>query len=166
MTTRNWPEPEDDGDRKTLADIKRVGWAVLLVEGEEEHPEFAYSVGLFESYGVPEVLVIGLKHAIMHSMINDLGTRAKEGHAEPADAWVDGLLEGHQCFLTHMPTSAYREYLGYACWFYRGLAFPCLQCIWPTTLGIFPWQAEWPIGLQKRQPILDVAFQPPSSGHH
>lgn len=37
----------------------------------------------------------------------------------------------------------FREYLGYANWFYRSwpTSFPAMQCVWPDLNGVFPDEA-------------------------
>lgn len=38
---KNWPAPEDDHDRKLLADVQEHGWHVVGVEADAEGPSFA-----------------------------------------------------------------------------------------------------------------------------
>lgn len=49
-----------------------------------------------------------------------------------------------------MQTSRYREFLGYALWFYDGDAFDALQIVWPDEACRYPWDAGCavPLGQQ------------------
>jgi hypothetical protein len=47
----------------------------------------------------------------------------------------------------------YREFVGYARWFYGGNNFDLLQCIWPDHSQRFPWHPDFPAALQTRQPL-------------
>ena len=48
----------------------------------------------------------------------------------------------------------YREYLGYARWFYRGDDFPALQCVWPDSGHRYPWHPDAGADFVRRQPVL------------
>ncbi|TIR44638.1 MAG: DUF4262 domain-containing protein, partial [Mesorhizobium sp.] len=52
----------------------------------------------------------------------------------------------------------YPEYFGWGIWFYDGPVFRIMQLIFPTTSGVWPWDAEAGEWFCKRQPSLD---QPP-----
>jgi uncharacterized protein DUF4262 len=48
-------EPLDDHERKAVADVKKHGWHVLKVLEDDRGPAFAYTVGLYHSFGHPEL---------------------------------------------------------------------------------------------------------------
>jgi hypothetical protein len=54
---------------KLLNDIEKYGLQVMHVFGDELGPGFSYSIGLFESYNHPEVIIIGLRQDLMHQLI-------------------------------------------------------------------------------------------------
>lgn len=54
------PTPADDNDQKLLDDVQGHGWHVIGVEADNEGPAFAYSIGLYQTFGHPEVVVFGL----------------------------------------------------------------------------------------------------------
>jgi hypothetical protein len=45
------PTPTDDTDRAILTNIEKVSWQVLGIEGDEEGPGFAYSIGMTRTLG-------------------------------------------------------------------------------------------------------------------
>lgn len=144
----------DRAEQKVLDDIAQSGWHVVNVLEGEGHAPHAFSIGLYKTYGHPEVLVIGLAAELMHSVINIIGNDAKSGKANPIGAPYSGLLEGFDCVLLPVPEEAYREYVGFARWYYEGNDFPLVQCVWPTTQGIFPWEENAPSGFISWQPVL------------
>ncbi|HEY6221000.1 MAG TPA: DUF4262 domain-containing protein, partial [Candidatus Eisenbacteria bacterium] len=41
--------------------VAKYGWAVQMIPGDGDDPAFAYTVGLFKSYGHPEIITFGLR---------------------------------------------------------------------------------------------------------
>jgi hypothetical protein len=154
MTPRELPTPEDDRDRKLLADIAQVGWAVIGVEADKDGPGFAFSVGLFHTLVHPEVLVMGLRPQIAHRLINDIGEAIREGQRFEGGQQYEGIAAGFPLAFVEMDRRYYREYLGYAGWFYRGPDFPVLQCVWPDKQGVFPWQPGYDSRFFQSQRVL------------
>jgi hypothetical protein len=48
---------KDESERKTLSDIKTHGLHIVHVFEDEENPRFSYTVGLYENYLHPEILL-------------------------------------------------------------------------------------------------------------
>lgn len=146
-----------DNDQKLLNDIAEYGWHVVKVMEDEVGPGFGYSVGLYKTYGHPEVIVIGLKLDLIHSIINGIGEDIRSGKIFDTGHYYTGLIEGFDCYFTRVEKKYYDEYVGYAKWYYEGANFPLTQCVYPTIKGIYPWDKEWPKELQTRQPVLGNA---------
>jgi hypothetical protein len=144
----------DSADQKVLDDIATYGWHVVKVYEDEVGPGFAFSIGLFRTFGHPEVIMFGLPPDVMHQVINVIGTNIRAGKRYTAGPAYDDLIERYSCTFRQVPKRHYPEYLGYAQWFYRGDEFPLLQCIWPDREGRFPWQAPEDAWLRKGQPVL------------
>jgi Domain of unknown function (DUF4262) len=131
----------DHGDQKVLDDVATHGWHVVRVFEDDAGPGFAYTIGLFKNYGHPEVIAFGLPLDRLHALLNLVGDEAKAGHRRsPGDVSAD-LVEGYNCAFVEFPASAFRDYLGYALWFYSGKPFPALQLVWPDKDHRFPWDA-------------------------
>jgi Domain of unknown function (DUF4262) len=154
MMPRELPTPQDDHDRKLLADIDRVGWAVIGVLEDEEGPGFAYSVGLFHTLGHPEILLMGLRPPIAQQLINSAGERVRTGERFEAGRRYDGIAAGFPLAFVEMDRRYYKEYLGYAGWFYRGPDFSVLQCLWPDKQGVFPWEPGYDSRFFELQRVL------------
>ncbi len=135
---------KDDAERKALANIKKHGLHVMHVFGDEKNPPFSYSVGLFENYLHPEIVIIGLKYELAHVLLNNMAHDIKNGKNFTAKEFHEGVLDDFLCYFGEVPKTDYKEYVGWAIWFYEGYDFPLLQCVYPTVKGKFPWEKDFP----------------------
>ncbi|MEO7984136.1 MAG: DUF4262 domain-containing protein [Bacteroidota bacterium] len=106
-----------EGDKKLINDINEYGLHVIRVMEDESGPAFTYSVGLYHSYKHPEVLIIGLKQELSHSIINEIGERIKNGESFEAGKSYPGFIEGFDCCFLNIKKEFYKEYVGYSLWF-------------------------------------------------
>ena len=151
---RDLPKPSDAGDEKLLADVQEHGWQVVLIEADAEGPGFAFSVGLYETFGHAEVILFGLEVGIMHRLINAIGEQVRAGDRYEHLDEADDLLESENvCFRT-VERRHYREYLGCALWFYQGDQFPALQCFWTDAESRYPWHPKCSRAIVALQPNL------------
>ncbi len=136
--------PDDDYDRKLLSDVERHGWHIVGIDDDDEGPAYVFSVGMFHTLGHPEICMFGLSSTkTMGQIINGIGDLIKSGQS--FDDWEesDEVLEGYSCMFRTVTPKLYREYFGYARWFYEGDDFPMLQCVWPDGDHNYPWDAEY-----------------------
>lgn len=131
--------------------VREHGCHVMTVAADDVGPGFAYSIGLSKTYGQPELICFGLKSDLMHSMINELSARMGRGERVGDGKRVSELIEGYDCVLRTMDKRRYREYLGYARWFYNGDGFDVLQIVWPDKQANFPWEPNCTVE-EKMQP--------------
>jgi Domain of unknown function (DUF4262) len=153
-------------DAKFLANIEQHGWVVTKVAPRvgDTGDSFAYSTGLYLRFGQPEMVMFGLAHDTMHTIINSIGSQMKRGvNFAPDQAYPD-LLERYSCQFRLVDKSNYAEHLGWSSWFYESHAYPALQCFWPDKNGFFPWQPECAPGVRELQPFLFVPF--PNEASH
>ena len=148
-------KPKDDHERKAIADVQTHGWHVLKVMEDNDGPAFAYTVGLYHSFGHPELIVVGLPLEVGHSVLNIAGESIRRGVQYSAGTKSEELLEDRACTFRRMPESQYRHYLGWDLWFYEGAAFPALQLIWADQEGRWPWETRVAPGARERQPVIE-----------
>jgi hypothetical protein len=146
--------PQDEGEAKLLANVKDPGWHVIGVMESEEGPAFVYTIGLYHNFRHPEIIALGLDVPILWQIVNVIGDKVKEGAKFEDKHEADGILEGYLVFFRRMEKRHYREYLGYARWFYEGDEFPTLQCVWPDKSRRYPWHPEASEQFRQRQPFL------------
>ena len=61
----------DERDQKVLNDIEEYGCHVLnVLEGDGE-PSFTYSIGINKRQNKPDILILGLKSKLAHSIANN-----------------------------------------------------------------------------------------------
>jgi hypothetical protein len=119
--------------------VAKYGCHVMLIDEDDTNPAFAFSIGLTRTYGQPELICFGLRSKLMHSMINEVASRYARGEVFREGARLSELIEGFDCELRPMSKARYREYLGYARWFYDGDDFEVFQIVYPDMDGRFPW---------------------------
>ncbi len=132
-------------DAKVLNDIKRVGWHTLGVSPStgEDGPHWAFSIGLYHTFGHPEVIVMGLPVKTCQELVNVIGNHVKNGTQYDADNdYAEILTDPFRCAFKHVQRNPYREHVGYALWFYENDEFPLLQCFWPDKLFRFTWNED------------------------
>jgi len=148
------PKAEDDIERRVIADIKKHGWHIVGVHGDDQGPSFSYSVGLLHTFQHPELFVMGLPHNVAGAFINDIGNLIKGGRSFTAKSKVDGIATGLTLKFVRFGTRYFKDYMGCANSFYQSTEYPVLQLVWPDPGGKFPWEAEFEGALFKHQLLL------------
>ncbi|GGI53576.1 DUF4262 domain-containing protein [Oxalicibacterium solurbis] len=144
----------DKAEQKVLDDIAKFGWHFVSVMEDETHPPHGFTVGLFETFNHPEVLIIGLDAKLMHSMANEIARNLKAGQSiSPGDNYP-GLITDFDCVLVNVDKAHYQSHVGFARWYYEGNNFPLVQCVWPSNEGLFPWQEGAPSNFVSWQSVL------------
>lgn len=152
-------EPWQQHDRtegRIRDSVARIGWHVIAVRGRSgEDPEFAYTIGLFERFKHPELLMYGLPAETLHSVLNAIGRRIADGERfEDGQRIADVLEEDLDLAVRAVRgRTTYREHFGYALWFYGGDWFPAVQIVWPDPENRFPWDAGFDSTLTAMQPL-------------
>jgi hypothetical protein len=121
--------------------IDEHGWWVGLIDEDDEGPGFAYTLGLVQSFGHPELIVFGLRREVMHGILNGLGERVRSGERLPEETRIADVLE-RELQVVLRPVRGednFGEYLGYGLRYY-GRIFPALQVFWPDRENKLPWE--------------------------
>lgn len=133
--------------------IESHGWAVVKVAEDQSLPAYAYSVGLFERFGHPEVIAFGLDADKLQDIINGVGREVKAGAQFAHGVTSDAILHGYKCAFRAVDPAAERSYMGAAIRYY-GKEVPAVHCIWPDREGRFPWDAGANSDYRRLQPML------------
>jgi hypothetical protein len=149
-TTLGLTKPE----RKIVSDVKKDGWHVMNVLPERDEPGWAFTIGLYETFRHPEVILFGLRGDTMHHLLNNVGEAVKGGRAYASEETDEDLLSGYLCAFRNVLPRWYEHTVGYARWYYEGSRFPLLQLFWPDRDGRFPWEAKCSRDVQRLQPRL------------
>jgi len=142
--------------KRICDDVAKFGWHVVFVapSSGEAGAEFAFTVGLFQTYQHPELIVFGLPLKVAHGVLGTCVQRIEEGLLfEDGQVRSDVLNRYNAAFLS-VGQSFYSEYLGSAIGFYETTDFPVLQLVWPDRNNHFPWEPECEPEFVRSQPIL------------
>jgi hypothetical protein len=143
-----------DDDEKILADVAEYGWHVVKILETDETPGWAFSIGLYQNFNHPEVIVFGLNADLMHFVINSIGDDVRSGKSYEVDCEYADLIDAYCCTFKVVNPVWYSHFLGYANWFYKNREYPVLQCIWPDRNSRYPWEPEFNPNWLWAQPLL------------
>jgi hypothetical protein len=147
----------DEGDRKTLEHIEKFGCSVLHIAAEGDLPPFTYSVGITQTAKAPEVVVIGLKRELAHSVVNEYHRRVRDGEVFVPGQRYSGFIGDFEMEAQKVDRSFYKEYFGYDLWLYKGPNFEVLQLVYPSTSGVWPWDEAASDWFRAWQPVLTAS---------
>jgi hypothetical protein len=143
--------------QRIFDDVAKFGWHVVgLLAGKDGAPEFSFSIGLFQTYSHPELVVFGLPMNAAHGIIETCLERVSEGIVLEAGQVRDDILTHHSIAVLPVESSFYPEYLGSAIGFYDSLDFPVLQLVWPDKNNHFPWEPDFDQSYAAMQVILNT----------
>ena len=143
--------------RKINQDMRQYGWHVVGVPGEPFRHPLTYSMGFCQTFGQPEMVVVGLPvQDLGPAIINDLGRLMKKGVTFEDGTESDQIFKHYPCMFRKVDWDCYGRYFGRARMYDRG--FPMLQCVYPDQQGRYPWQPGASPELCARQPLLSSPF--------
>ncbi len=153
------PKPTDDNERTVLSHVEDYGWHISGIKADEQQgtPPYAFSVGLYYTFEVPELLVVGLPLPQSAALINTIGELEKAGRRFICETPRSDLMPGRSVMMRPVAARHFRAELGFAVWFYGALprVFPCWQVIWSDTGGRFPWDAQVDPAVRRVQTLFD-----------
>ncbi|MFD9082744.1 DUF4262 domain-containing protein [Streptomyces erythrochromogenes] len=115
---------------RQMADVRKYGWHVVGVGGEDM-PDWAFTIGLWHSYRIPEVAMFGLElEGLMH-WVNDAAAELRDGAATEPGTLLPDVIEGYEVRLHPVDVSWHSPLLGTAVGFYRRTPVPFVQLVWP-----------------------------------
>jgi len=147
----------DESEQKVIDDINHHGWYVMRVfDPQGKEPNFAYSIGLYETFKHPEIVVIGLGLDTMHQFINVIGEEIRSGKTFSTGVKYEQFTNNFNNQFVAVDKRHYKEYFGWANWYYKGEDFPVLQFVWPDKNNKFPWEKEFNPELKNWELVLNI----------
>ena len=144
----------DFGERKVLADVAEYGWHCMNVLEDDGHPPWSFTIGLYETWRHPELIIIGRSRTTAHHVLDRIAAALDDNHRVDLSQPASDLIPGSTCFLLEVAAQHYHDYVGYARWFYRDKQFPHYQIVWPSNDGHYPWGPNAPKSFKEWQPVL------------
>jgi hypothetical protein len=127
--------------QEVLADVAEQGVHVVHVPRDGgQGPSYSYTVGLWESFQQPEVVVFGMPEDVAQDLLQ-AGDRR------------DDLLVGYPVRFFPVPADVVASHLGLAVWAYEGAPFAVVQLVWPDKQGRWPWEPDVRDGFAEAQPV-------------
>jgi len=139
---------------KLREDVRTVGWHILGIEGDATTPHVVHTVGLHQSFGHPEIVMVGLKVPTLMQMVGDLGSRIANGAKFDPSHELGDVLEGFPVAFERVLRIAYERFLPAAAEFYAERPFDALQCLWPDKQRRFPRDRDFDAACATVQPRL------------
>ena len=151
----------DSTEQKIIDDIARIGWSCIGVPEDEHGPGFVYSIGMMQSLDHPEIIMFGLKLALMFDVVNLIGHEVRSGRRFAEAGLYEDLLNGCAAKLLPVDEAWHAEYFGYAMWHRRYLGrmatLQAMQCIWPDQKGLFPDEPGCHPAVVRLQPLPGIS---------
>jgi hypothetical protein len=154
VTGKPLPQASTDPERKVVTDVQRHGWHVIKVGPGGDTPGWAYTIGLFHTFGHPEIILFGLPLDTAHVLLNTAGAAIRAGKGFQPDVPYDDFLQGYDCVLKATHAQWHKAFVGFAIWFYRPTDFPVLQLFWPDRDRVMPWEPAASPWQRAHQPLL------------
>jgi hypothetical protein len=130
------------------------GHAVCGVLPEDGIPPWAYTSGLWHSYGSPEVAMFGLELRGVHYWTNKLAQQVKDGNPIVLDVERHGILDDYPVMLKAIHPSWFPMLFGSAIDFAQLPPLAMAMIVWPDKNGRWPWEAEAGARCKRDQPKL------------
>ena len=158
MTTPNTFKPVNL-DNIVVSNINEFGWHAVNVMEDDGQPPWTYTIGLYDTWNHPELIVIGRSRVTAHHMLESITADLDLDHRPNLEAPHNKLLPGSICHFIEVYPRYYPDYVGFARRYYRKRTFPLYQIVWPNDDGHYPWDEAAPHGFKEWQPLLGSPSQ-------
>lgn len=138
--------------------IEQFGWTMAYTYGDGSKPDYAYSIGFFETLQCPEILIYGINRGKCFGTfeyIFELLSKTKEKFPS-FEKNYDILEDDIPVVFADIEFSKAYEYFYYCNCFYedKTVIYPAMQLIWPDGKGLFPWEANFNLKYKRQQPLI------------
>jgi len=156
MTTTPQRTTSQDLERQTIANINEFGWHAVDVDEEDGHPPWTYTIGLYDLWHHPELIIVGRSRATAHHVLDTLTMALDHSRRLDLTRPTEMIIPGERCFFVDVLRRHHHDYVAFAIWYYRKREFPLYQIVWPDTEGRYPWHERAPRSFKEWQPILGL----------
>ncbi len=156
---RTLADCENEYEKKLVERIENGGWQVTSIfDNDDGGVPFAYSIGIFQNFGQPELLMIGPDSNSAARYVNRYGALIKEkSETYSAGNFYSGIMDELDICMIDANDEAKEEFTLSCNWFYKSRNYPLMQCIWPSIKGFWPWDAHAWEDYKNRQPVYGQA---------
>lgn len=125
--------------------IETSGWLLEPVaanlDTDPPFPGYGYTIGFEQTYGFPEVVVVGLKPVAAKGLAGLVASVLAGGNPIPLGEQFRGLYDGDQraALLPLDPSALAGMFPGLDAW-YGDQPYRLAQLVWPDRAGWLPWE--------------------------
>lgn len=139
--------------------IETNGWLLEPVAARPEIdppiPGYAYTIGFEQTFGFPEVVIVGLKPVHARGLAGLLADMLRGGTRIPIGELFRGLYDGEQrAALLPVDLDALGELFAWATDWYGDQPYRVVQLAWPDRTGWLPWEDGFDPALAGVQLVL------------
>jgi Domain of unknown function (DUF4262) len=147
----------DDLEKIVISNINEYGWHCVNVIEDDSHPPWSYTIGLYETWDHPELIIVGRSRATSHEILKTLSDDIELNDPPNLTDPNGHMLLGMKCHFIAVNPRYNADYVGFALWHYRKRRFPLYQIVWPDNDGLYPWDVDAPKSFKGWQPLLGAA---------
>ncbi len=137
-----------------LAQVGSAGWAVPGVPGDGSTPPWAYSIGLWASYGHPDIAVFGRPLTHLAVIAKTLCKRVADEDFLSAGAEIDDVCRSRLAMRDIHPSWRLTTLFHASDQFHGYIRPPMFQVAWADRDGNLPWERRFEPALANAQPML------------
>ena len=139
--------------------IETTGWALEPVAADVEHdpptPGYAYSIGMPDAVGFPDIVVFGLTPVAAKGLIELVADACRGGTEIPLGIELVGLLDNElRCLFAPVDLAVWGPYFATAASWDRGVGFEMVQLLYPDRNGFLPYEVGYEQRMALAQPVV------------
>ncbi len=139
--------------------IETTGWLLEPVAGDATtdppFPGYGYTIGFEQTYGFPEVVIVGLKPVAAKGLAGLVAGILASGGTIPIGEQFRGLYDGEQrAALVPLDPDALRPMFASADTWYGDQPYRLAQLVYPDRTGWLPWEPGFDPTLGAAQLLL------------
>lgn len=119
--------------------VDKQGWAIMPIFGE--NVRFCYTIGLWQNYRHPEIIMIGLPMELSSNTLSFAACQVQHSQKvyQPEVEYFEEFFQNSKTIFKPVAKSNYDYYFGMALRYYGNIEVPPLQLFWQNDNGEYPW---------------------------
>ena len=148
---RFWEDVLDPRDQRTISNIETYGCEVVQVKKSGAGPGWSYTVGVYDTCGQPEIIVVGLLEKTAQILLIEAAKALRNG-VDLTKGRYREMVGEVECEFRPVDQKWVKHLMGWALWYYGDEDFPVLQAVYPDRKNVF--QEEPGFEEYFRQPLM------------
>lgn len=148
--------------KDVLEKKEKFGWTCITIFPETIQnklikPGFCYTIGLWENYGIPEIMTTGLNGEVFHSFVSIIIDKYKSDKDYIKFSEINTDLSDYPALFTEITSEGLKEeYFIINSKYCRenNKEFKACQFLWTDTNSLFPFEIEFDYKFRKLQPLV------------